>query len=625
MKLMAFHSYKKNWQFLLNIITAFVISISILFLGLLFSYGFFIPISGGSDITFWEYLCNFFTGNWGELMIITPGRPVTDYLSSSIYQMIEFLWLPILIGVIAGISLGRTSYKLRGKWANKVPQLFIALGLSIPTFFIGMMLQYNAVVGVENPSVLMLLFGRLPPYGFKSLMYPDPPFITGFPILDARLTGQIFIAIDRIEHLILPIFTLTPAIIAFVAWRTRSSMEKKPTEKSILSNTMKTMMILGFIFSFYILVDMTFNLYGIGVLTIAGIFLGEAYLIMGCIFIFLIFSVIITFISSIVYSFVRFLKFEKREALEINSLSFQNNEINPGEYNPGNSSRRGLNSKLKSLPIYIYKYPLVFLGLISVILLSVLALFPELISGYSYAEANGTFSGSWNPPSPGHPMGQTVLGQDVFARVLYGTREALIFGLKAVLIGIVGGLVFGFISSLHRYVNKTIETMMILLFIIPVIFFLMLIGIYSGLNLFIVSISGFTLDAPTLIMGCLLIPIFTRAITSIPLRKRNYLISLKKILIYIPLAIGLIIPIYESLGFIGFLGAIYGPFINWGDQINAARSQLYNAAWASFWPGFFILITAFTFILLHYGLKNAFLDKWNSSLLTENYRQIKQF
>ncbi|UCC20912.1 MAG: hypothetical protein JSV62_06430 [Promethearchaeota archaeon] len=622
---MAFRSYKKNWQFLLNIITAFVISISILFIGILFCYGFFIPMSGGSDITFWEYLCNFFTGNWGTTTIIIPGTPVTEYFSDSLYRMIEFLWFPILIGIIIGISLGRASFKLRGKWANKMPQLFFVLGLSIPVFFIGMMLRYNAVVGVENPSVLMLLFGRLPPSGYKNMMYPDPPFITGFPILDARLSGQILMAIDRIEHLILPILTLTPAIIAFVAWRTRSSMEKKLTEKSILSNTMKTMMIIGFIFSFYILVDLTFNLRGIGDIIRDGIFLGEEYLIIGGVFIFLIISVIMTFISSIVYSFVRFLKFDKREVPKINSPSFQNNEINPKEQNPGNNFRGSLRSYLKNFPIYLYKYPFVFLGLIVVSVLLVFAIFPDLISGYTRAELLMAYPGSWNPPSPGHPMGQTVLGGDVFALVLYGTREALIFGLKAVLIGIVGGLVFGSISSLHRYVNKTIETLMILLFIIPVILFLMLICIYSGLNFWIASITGFTLDAPTLIMGCLLIPIFTRAITSIPLRKRNYLISLKKILIYLPLAIGLIIPIYESLGFIGFLGMIYGSIINWGDQIHIAGGQLYDAAWASFWPGFFILITAFAFILLHYGLKNAFLDKWNSSMLIDNYPQIKEF
>lgn len=203
--------------------------------------------------------------------------------------MIEFLWLPIPIGILVGICLGRASFKLRGKWANNITQLSIAIGIALPVLFLGIILQYNALIGGEAHSSLMLLLGRLPVNGFKSLAYPDPTFITGFPILDARLSGEIYLALDRIEHLILPIITIIPAIIAFVAWQTRSSLERKPSEKSILSNTMKTVMILGFIFSFYFLIDIIFSLRGISDRFLSGIFLDDVNIIRGAIFIFLIF------------------------------------------------------------------------------------------------------------------------------------------------------------------------------------------------------------------------------------------------------------------------------------------------------------------------------------------------
>lgn len=616
MKLMLFSSYKKKWQFLLNIITSFVIAISILFFGLLISYFIFLPISGTPDLTFYDYLGFFFSGNWGVSSVLNPGMPVTELFDiSRVCQTIEFLWVPILLGVIGGISLGRVSFKLRGKWVNRVTQFSIAIGMAFPIFFLGILLQFNSYIGGVPNSGLLLFLGGYPATGVKSAMYPDPTVITGFPIFDARLTGEVYLAIDRIEHLILPILTLTSAIIAFVAWQTRSSKERKLHEKSILSNTMKTVMIFSFIFSFYILIETTFNLRGIGKLTIDAIRMSDAYLIMGGIFLILIILVVITFISSIGYSVVKFLKFDRQEPIKIkNSPSVQYNGANLGENNPRTNSRRDFKKYFTNLK-NIYKYPLLILGLIIFIVILVLAIFPEIISGYTFEEANVIdLPNSWLPPSLGHPWGTGKFGRDVFARALYGLGPILMSGFGATLIGITGGLVFGSISSLHKYVNKAIETILIVLFIIPVIVFLAPVIDIFGFN--------FAPTLITLIMGFLLIPIFTRAITSVPLWKRNFLISLKKIFIYIPLAIGLVIVIYEALAFLGFYSPSVTPILL-GADIQEARLFLLTAPWASLWPGFMLLITVLGFFLLHYGLKNAFLDKWNSSMLIENYRQIE--
>jgi len=744
---MLFSSYKKYWQFLLNIIACFVIAITLLFVGLLISYAFFLPISSTPDLTFFGYIDAFFSGTWGVTSNYVPGTPITELVGSSrLYRMIEFLWVPILLGLIGGIALGRTSFKLRGKWRNKVIQLSIAIGIAFPIFFLGMMLQYNVFIGGETHSSLTLFLGRLPAIGFKSPWYPDPTEITGFPILDARLSGQIYLAIDRIEHLILPIFTLTPIIIAFVAWRTRSNMERKQNEKSILSHTMKTVMIFGFISTFYLLIDLTFNLHGMSEVFLLGKIFNDANIIRGVIFVFLIFLVVLTFVSSIVYSVVAFLKFDRQHVLEKNSPSLQSDELIPSVNKPGTNSRRGkarlialvagvlcfigfltpyvwlsvmgitamywswglvsimgmtvfvanfavsgililigailliatgfLSKKREDLKIigiiwiaasilslvgvliplgmgmraglsigfylplfgsiigiiagalvlfvnlYFDKYPLVLLGLIVTIGIIVCAIFAELISGYTLAEANVILPGSWDPPSEGHVLGQTRFGYDVFARILYGLRGILLFGFEAVFIGLAGGIIFGFISSLHRYVNRVIEVILIITCIIPVIIVIPLfISIFGfGHIIVIPAFFGFPIDLITLIIGIILIPIFTRGIANVPLRKRNILISLKKMVIYIPLAFGIFVLIYESLAFLGFSD---WNFITLGSELTEARLHLYDAPWATIWPGLFIFFTAFGSFILHYGLKNAFLEKLTSTRITDNFREIK--
>lgn len=432
MKILLFNSYSKSRQLLLNIIACFVIAITLLFVGLLISYAFYIPISGTPELTFFQYVNTFFSSDWGVSTFLSLGLPIIELFGSSrLFRTIEFLWVPILLGLIGGIALGKASFKLRGKWRNKVIQLSIAIGIAFPIFFLGLVLQYNSFIGGETHSSLMLFFGRFPAIGFKNIPYLDPTEITGFPILDARLSGQIYLAIDRIEHLILPIFTLTPAIIALIAWQTRSNMERKQNEKSILSNTMKTVLIFSFIFLFYTVIDVTFNLAGVGGTFVDGIFLGDVEVLRGAIFVILIFLVVTTFISSIVYSVVSYLRFDRQHAIEKNYPSLQHDELNPDKNNPGTTSRRGLKEYLKNLKNF-YKYPFILLGLIIIVGIIVCAIFAELISGYTLAEANGIFPGSWESPSVGHILGQTRLGRDVLARILYSLRGVSIFGFEAI-------------------------------------------------------------------------------------------------------------------------------------------------------------------------------------------------
>jgi peptide/nickel transport system permease protein len=53
-------------------------------------------------------------------------------------------------------------------------------------------------------------------------------------------------------------------------------------------------------------------------------------------------------------------------------------------------------------------------------------------------------------PSFGHPMGLDGIGQDMFARVIYGARASLLISTASVLFGLVGGAVLGLIAGYYR-------------------------------------------------------------------------------------------------------------------------------------------------------------------------------
>ena len=53
-------------------------------------------------------------------------------------------------------------------------------------------------------------------------------------------------------------------------------------------------------------------------------------------------------------------------------------------------------------------------------------------------------------PSLGHPLGLDSIGQDMFARVIYGARASLLISTASVLFGLIGGAVLGLIAGYYR-------------------------------------------------------------------------------------------------------------------------------------------------------------------------------
>jgi peptide/nickel transport system permease protein len=533
-------------------------------------------------VQYFRYLSEMFTGNWRISSSFIMGMPVWDIMAVRFPRMIELLLLPTILGLAIGILLGKISTVSKRKWVSKVIQGYTVAFLAIPIFSLGIFFQISAYQS------------GWPVWGYKTMTYSDPPFKTGFLILDALLADRKDLADDIAKHFVLPVLALILIIIPLITMMARSHMAKKRHEKSTISNTTTTALTFGLIFTFYILIDATFGLAGLSSPFLEGI-RGDYYLLRGIIFLIICLLVVVTFISNIVFGVLQSLTVTRQEPFGNNPGPPQNPDINQIEKNPGTESNK--KRDLKKYLRYIYKSPFLLIGLVIVIVFVILASFPELISGYSlqatqdyYPNPEHPTQTPYLPPSSEYPLGTTVFGRDLLAVVLWGTQHAILIGTVTTFIGIVGGLLFGFISSLHRYVNKAIEAILIITCVIPAtILILMTISFFGS------SVAYFIIP-----MGILLIPIFTKIIANQPLE-----ISLKKLFIYIPLILGFVILFFQTFAFLGFEDT---GIVEISEYISLAIGH-YNEPWALLWPGAFIYLIIFGFIALHIGLKNTFLDR----------------
>lgn len=268
-------------------------------------------------VQYFRFLGDLFTGNWGSSVSIAEEVDVWDLISDRVPLTIDLLVLPIMFGIgnyiVFGIMLGRTSNKYKGRRKDKVIQILCYFSIAIPIFFFGIILQYFLCIKLD----------WFPATGYKDPTYRDPEFVTGFYIIDALLAGETKKIPDYLYHLALPLFIITLTSTALIAWQTRSYLLNKSHKKSIISNTARTGITFGTIFTFIILIENIFNLYGMGKLFMDAINQLDYWLISGVLLEILIMILIITFISNLLFSLYKL--YIERTAIPIQTIELIRN------------------------------------------------------------------------------------------------------------------------------------------------------------------------------------------------------------------------------------------------------------------------------------------------------------
>ena len=119
----------------------------------------------------------------------------------------------MLFSVIFGIPLGFIAAKRYGTWLDHASLVGSLIGISIPIFFLAILLKY----------VFAVKLGLLPSVGRISVLI-DIPHPTKFYVLDAILAGNLSALWDVLKHLILPAIALGSIPLAIIARITRAAV-----------------------------------------------------------------------------------------------------------------------------------------------------------------------------------------------------------------------------------------------------------------------------------------------------------------------------------------------------------------------------------------------------------------
>jgi ABC-type dipeptide/oligopeptide/nickel transport system permease component len=148
---------------------------------------------------------------------ISTKKPITAELASRIPATLELLFFGMFFAVIIGVPLGVLSARSQGKLFDVVVRIVSIAGVSMPAFFLGLVLQ---IIFFRNLHLLPLA-GRVD----TDLRFTNPlTQITDFILIDSFLTSNWITLKDAVLHLILPGLTLAAYPIGLIARMTRAAM-----------------------------------------------------------------------------------------------------------------------------------------------------------------------------------------------------------------------------------------------------------------------------------------------------------------------------------------------------------------------------------------------------------------
>lgn len=182
------------------------------------------------------YMRNVFRGDFGDS--IRFSRPVTIILIERLPMTLELGTIAIIIAILIGIPLGILSAVYNNSLADVVTMVGANIGVSMPVYWLGLMLAYVFALYLKGTPLALPPTGRLTagltatpfyelsniplnPESFKFHLYE---FLANLYIVNSLITANWKVLSDVLKHMILPSVALSTIPMSIIARMTRSSM-----------------------------------------------------------------------------------------------------------------------------------------------------------------------------------------------------------------------------------------------------------------------------------------------------------------------------------------------------------------------------------------------------------------
>ena len=246
-------------------------------------------------------------------------------------------------------------------------------------------------------------------------------------------------------------------------------------------------------------------------------------------------------------------------------------------------------------------------GVVIVIAVLVMAIFAPWIAPYNPTESGEDV---FAPPSWDHPMGTNRLGQDMFSRIVWGSRIVLYVVFIATLLSMSVGIPLGLLSGYYGgKTDRVLSVVMDSIYAFPALILAMVIAVVLGPSPINTAIAISFVYVPTyfrMVRGQTLSlkgQLFVEAANAIGAKDREIMVKYilpnlaPTVLVVFTLSVADAILTEAGLSFLGL--SVTPPTPDWGYDLRVGQPFLLDGYWwLVFFPGIMIMLLAMAFALI---------------------------
>lgn len=284
-------------------------------------------------VQYFYFILNLLRGNWGYTTSPMRG-PVITIIGLLWPNTAQLLIFTLVISTLIGVPLGTIAGAKPNSGTDAVTRVITLIGYAMPQFFLGLLL-----IVIFGKGFLHWPGAVFPIFGMVSVPIPPPAWLynqnigyivsspTHMIFFDSLINRDPQVALSALEHLALPVATLTYAILAMIV-RTlragmidiskqqfiRTAMAKGVSKRVIVrTHTRRNALIptitvigvtMGYLMTGLIVVETLFAYQGLGWLIAQSVLDFQVYTIIYASLLFGFFMVISTLAADVIYAYI---------------------------------------------------------------------------------------------------------------------------------------------------------------------------------------------------------------------------------------------------------------------------------------------------------------------------------